>query len=438
MQPWSSSQPSHHSPGRRPSGAAVRFVVMSRSWSGRLTRRPQDQAAQAAQDGAVAAFLDLDNRQSYVRDAIDAATEGALGSSALAREWEPLQQRAFEASAKYLATAESHSLLDSADRPTGVDPSAAAAAFTAVHSLLADAAVAVDAFYRNHSDNLEKAKSLRAATPQISAEARAVAVAAETKLTEADRDGFAFPSVLSVAGELVAALSALKTAETVGSPLEIRHAAAAVHSAAGSVGDKITAARLLATTVHSSTSSVKTRIEAVVTRLESLPSNRSALLREFSAACSVDLNGADDRARKSLEQARFEYAAAQSAQDRDQLEDAAAHLATARAKLSLAQTEADSLTERLRLLRQTRADPEGAAKATRFKLRDAQLLVVDRELIAQWGSVLDAQAARIHRAATELTGSHPNYWAYLQTLVSVDTFVKHVIDRVRGDVAGGH
>ncbi|MDQ2738451.1 MAG: hypothetical protein M3Y35_07525, partial [Actinomycetota bacterium] len=65
---------------------------MSRSWSGRLTRRPQDQAAQAAQDGAVAAFLDLDNRQSYVRDAIDAATEGALGSSALAREWEPLQQ----------------------------------------------------------------------------------------------------------------------------------------------------------------------------------------------------------------------------------------------------------------------------------------------------------------------------------------------------------
>ena len=45
---------------------------MSTPWSGRLYRRPQNQAAQAAQDGAVAAFLDLDKRQSYVSDAADA------------------------------------------------------------------------------------------------------------------------------------------------------------------------------------------------------------------------------------------------------------------------------------------------------------------------------------------------------------------------------
>ena len=252
---------------------------MSRSWSGRLTRRPQDQAAQAAQDGAVAAFLDLDTRQSYVKDGIDAAGESSVGDSALIREWTPIAQRCFDASSNYLAVAESHSLLDAADRPTGVDPVAAAAAFTQVHQALADASLAVDGFYRKHADELEKARSLRAATPQISADARAAAVQAEANLTKAENDGFAYPSVMAAAGELVDALSALKTAETVGSPLEIRHAAAAVHAAAEAVGTKIAAARSLLATVRGSLSSVKTRIEAVTTRLQSLPTTRSALLR---------------------------------------------------------------------------------------------------------------------------------------------------------------
>ncbi len=150
---------------------------MSRSRSGRLSRRPQDAAAQAAQDGAVAAFLDLDNRQSYVNDAIDAAGESGSGGAGLTRAWAPVKQQAFDASARYLTTAESFSLLDGADRPTGVDPAAAQAAFTEVHRTLADAAVAVDTFYRKHADQLEQARSLRAATPKISADARSIAAA---------------------------------------------------------------------------------------------------------------------------------------------------------------------------------------------------------------------------------------------------------------------
>ncbi len=409
---------------------------MAKSWSGRLSRRPQEQAAQAAQDGAVAAFLDLDKRQSYVSDGIDAVNQSSTdgpGPSGLTREWEPIRQRVFDMSAKYLNTAESHSLLDATDRPTGVDPSTAITAFTDVHRELADTAMAVDGFYRRHSDVLEQAKSLRAATPQISAEARAAALAVETQLAKAEADGFGYPSVMTAAGELVDALSALKTAETVGSPLEIRRAAAAVRAAADAVGARISTARSLLPSVRGSLSSVKTRIEAVTTRLESLPATRSALLREFSADCSKDLGGADDRARRALDQARQEWAAAQSALRAGQPEPAAAHLTTARSRLSAAEADGDSMGERLRVLRQTKADPSAAAKATRFTLRDAQLLVVDRGLVKQWGSVLDAQAARMERAAAELTGTHPDYWSYLQTLHSVDAFVKNVIDRVRGE-----
>ncbi len=407
---------------------------MSTPWSGRLYRRPQNQAAQAAQDGAVAAFLDLDKRQAYVSDAVDALSGDLTHGpgSSLVREWEPVKQQSFDASSGYLTVAESHSLLDSADRPTKVDPAAATAAFTDVHRALADAAVAVDTFYRKHCDELERARSLRDATPKISSDARSAAVAAEAQLTKAEQDGFSYPSVVRAAGELVDALSALKTAETVGSPMEIRHAAAVVHSAADAVGSKISAARSLSSTVRGSLSSVKTRIEGVGTRLESLPATRSALLREFSADCSNDLTGADDRARRALDHARGEWAAARLALDSSHPEEAANHLSTARADLAAAENDGDAMGDRLRLLRATKADPMAAAKATRFKLRDAQLLVVDRGLIPQWGSVLDAQAARIDRATAELTGPHPDYWSYLQALQSVDAFVKNVIDRVRG------
>lgn len=379
----------------------------------------------------MAAFLDLDKRQSYVNDALDAAGESGAGGTGLARSWAPVKQQAFDASAAYLATAESLSLLDGADRPTGVDPAAAQTAFVDVHRRLADAAVAVDRFYRNHADELERARSLRAATPQISADARAAALQAESALTAAERDGVAYASVLAAAGELVEALSALKTADTIGSPLEIRHAAAAVHAAAESVTSHIQHARSLTGTVPSSVVSVKTRIEAVTTRLESLPAQRSALLREFSADCSKDLTGADDRARRALEQARTDWADADRALRAGRLEDAADHLATARARLTSAEHDGDALGDRLTLLRKTKADPVAAAKATRFRLRDAQLLVVDRGLVPQWGSVLDAQAARIDRAAARLTGTHPDYWSYLQELQAVEAFVKNVVDRVR-------
>lgn len=404
---------------------------MSRSWSERLTRRPQDQAAQAAQDGAVAAFLDLDNRQSYVKDAIDAVGENSV-DPALMREWTSLAQLGFDATSRYLATAESNSLLNSADRPTGVDPVAAASAFGRVHQLLAEAAVAVDVFYRKHADELEKARSLRSATPQIAADARAAAVMAEAELTKAETEGFAYPSVMTAAGELVDALSGLTTAETVGTPLQIRHTAAAVHAAANAVGTKIVAARTLSLTVRGSLSSVRTRIDAMTTRLDSLPATRSALLREFSVDCSKDLNGADDRARKSLQDAGGDWSAAQTSLHAGQPEPASQRLATARSKLSAAENDGDSLAERLRILRATKTDPAAAAKNTRFKLRDAQLLVVDRGLVAQWGSVLDAQSARIERAAADLTGTHPDYWSYLQTLNSVEAFLRGVIDRVRG------
>ncbi|GGL97306.1 hypothetical protein [Nakamurella endophytica] len=412
---------------------------MARSWASRVSRRPADTAAQAAQDGAVAAFLDLDTRQSYVADAIAAVAEVAgpaevAGTeAALTRAWAATAQQCLDATAQYLSVSDRYSMTSTDGRPTGVDPAAAQHAFVEAHRKLADAAAAVDAFYRSHATELERGRSARAATPRIAEQARAAATAAERALTGAEADEVAYPSVLAAAGELVSALAALNLAEPAGRTGPIRTAAAAVESAAADVQERISTARGLLPAVRASRSSVRTRIEAVTTRLQGLPATRSALLREFSAACSRDLTGVDGRARAAVDRAEEEWRRSGTALDGGRPEEAAERLTAARAALTEAEGLEQSLVERLRVLRRTRDDPEAAAKSARFRLRDAQLLVVDRGLVREWGSVLDAQVARIDRAVAELTGPHPDYWAYLQALAAVESFVKGVVERVRSE-----
>ena len=112
--------------------------------------------------------------------------------------------------------------------------------------------------------------------------------------------------------------------------------------------------------------------------------------------------------------------------------EAALRLVTsARAKLTEAEQLVDAVTDRLRLLREVRSDPAAKANAVRFRLRDAQRLVVSRGLVPEWGSVLDAQVDRIDRITEQLTGRHPDYWTYLQSLDSVGEFVSGVVTRIR-------
>jgi hypothetical protein len=57
---------------------------------------------------------------------------------------------------------------------------------------------------------------------------------------------------------------------------------------------------------------------------------------------------------------------------------------------------------------------------------------MQRELVAEWGSVLDAQVDRIDRACAALEGVHPDYWTYMSDLEAIDRFIIGVVDRMRG------
>ena len=97
-------------------------------------------------------------------------------------------------------------------------------------------------------------------------------------------------------------------------------------------------------------------------------------------------------------------------------DSAAEQVTAARSALSRAEDRHEAVTGRLAELRAVRADPAKFAADTRFVLRDAQRLVVDRGLVREFGPILDAQSVRLQNAQDRLTGVHPDYWLYLTEL----------------------
>ncbi len=385
----------------------------------------------------MAAFLDLDTRQRFVDEAVRALAQ--LDSrSPLVRAWEKVEQQCFAASAAYVSVSEQHDL-DRTAVPAGappVDLFGATTSYQQVHTTLADAATAVDTFYQRHRGELDQARAAIAATPRIAEEAAAAAAAARARL-RAEPALAAFRSVRRAEADLTSAVTDLDQGLAAASAQRIRAAATRVHGAAGEIEKALQTAAAAGDRADTTLTSVRTRIDTVQSRLDRLPPVRSALLREFSEPNSVDLVGNVDLAVRELAVGREQWQAAGIAVREHRPEDALELLGGAREHLTTAADACDALTARLTQLRAVRADPSKVERETRFRIRDAQRLVVDRDKVGQWGSVLDAQSRRVDVARERLAGAHPDYWAYVSELASVTAFVRNVVDRVRGEVEKG-
>lgn len=178
-----------------------------------------------------------------------------------------------------------------------------------------------------------------------------------------------------------------------------------------------------------------TRIAAVQTRAERLAPAYSALLREFNARSSADLVHNQQDSRLQIEQAEADLQKAREALTAGNPEGALELTSAARTHLADAEAKVDGVTDRLRLLRHVRENPRAKENEIRFRLRDAQMLAVNRGLVREWGSVLDAQLERIDRIAGTLTGRHPDYWAYITQLDAVSAFIAEVVQKMRGHTA---
>lgn len=416
---------------------------MTSAWFGGGTSRGSGadlDAARSAIDGAAQALLDLDTRQGYVDDALRTAREFAdpMSTDDLQRKWRTITEKCFAASAAYLDATAKFPLVDSMGRDNRtLDVGAARRAFLDAHRAMADASTAVDSFYRAHRERIDAAARAAAAVPgQIAAARRA----ANDVVELAGEVGGANPALLdlrTVTGPLDALTAALATLDAATHPRAQQTAALAVTEAAEQLSTALEEAPRLTERARSAVPSVRTRLQALDTRLERLPVAQSALWREFNQASSADLAQHHHRAEHLLTEARSTLTDAERAIGDGDPESAHDAIDAARRLAHQVDGLIDDVTHRLERLRAIRDDPGQAEAKVRFSIRDAQRLVVDRGLAVEWGSVLDAQTARVDRAVAALQGVHPDYWALVRELDAVHDFVRDVVERVRQSARQG-
>uniref|UniRef100_UPI0024546CC2 hypothetical protein n=1 Tax=Nocardia abscessus TaxID=120957 RepID=UPI0024546CC2 len=288
---------------------------------------------------------------------------------------------------------------------------------------------AVDEFYRADQGRLEEAVAVLGAVPQLVQQVKAAAAVVRTQATESE-----FANYPSVRKGAVAVDEALVTLEAAGPDTPagtVRETANRLAALTKELADALAQAPSRAAAANTAISSVTTRLAAVRTRAEGVAPAFSALLREFNAASSADLANNERESQRAIEAADAVLGRARAAAAENNPEFALDLTTSARGFLTEAEQRVDAVTKRLALLRAIRSDPQEQAKAVRFRLRDAQMLAVSRGLVAEWGSVLDAQAARIDRISETLSGRHPDYWAYVAELDAVTEFIAGVVDRMR-------
>ncbi|MFT4395273.1 hypothetical protein ACLTEW_10105 [Gordonia lacunae] len=368
-----------------------------------------------------AAFLESESVLAEIDPAV-AVSSSLDPRSRLRAAWSDLREQHAQATSDYLRLVSPP--MGSRVAPQDLDRSTQA--LRAITASMRD-------FAQTNAGTLERARATMRAADVQDHEARVAANRAMTALEGAAPAVARLRSVSEATDELAQALAGFDQ----GTGLRERQtAAAAVLSSARRLEQLLAEAPAFAERAQQVIRSVETRRSAVSTRSAQVPDTLSALRREFSADCSLDLQRNGTVVDERLVHADAELAAARSmaADAPDQAIDRAD---AARDDLAVAEKAVDAVLDRLRLLREVRADPKGAEQRVRFRLRDAQLFAVNHALVDEWGSVLDAQADRIERAKGDLDRIHPDYWSYLTQLRAVDDRITEIVSRMRGQVAAG-
>ncbi|MFI6362989.1 hypothetical protein ACIBG0_09600 [Nocardia sp. NPDC050630] len=377
-----------------------------------------------ARSALAAAFLDMDQRQSAAETAVYAC-EQVFPERRMSAKWESVRSRCYDAADAYLTFTEE---LDNAERDDTPMPQGQPRVDTLVRQLT-DAARAVDEFYRGNQPQLENAVAVLGTVPQFARQVKIAAAGVRRQAAESEYAGY--PSVRQHAAAVDEALLTLEALGSEVPAVRIREAASRLESETKVLAEALAQAPSRAAAAANAITSVATRLSAVRTRGERVAPAYSEMLREFNAASSADLANNGPESMKAIDAADAALVRARAAAAENNPESALDLTTSARGYLTEAEHLIDAVIKRLTLLREVRENPQEKAKAVRFRLRDAQMLAVSRGLVGEWGSVLDAQVERIDRITENLSGRHPDYWAYVAELDTVAEFVAGVVDRMR-------
>jgi hypothetical protein len=387
----------------------------------RFDRRDEapDEGSPGARIAATQGFLALDDEQRAVADAVRASDELGIGRR-LADAWAEVAAVGDAATEAYLAATRDH--------PADGTTSTRAADERALAEI-ERAREVIRRFRARHARALDEAALVLAGLPRIVQEARTALVQARTAVEAAEAAGH---RSRRAAERLAEAERTAGLLDAPGAGLQERrqnaqHTLELARSAAGLAAEAPQTVRK----VRSALGSIATRRAAAATKADRIEPAMSALRREFSEPCSRDLTGAEALARDAIDAADRALAQARDRAGAGDWDAAADQVTAARSALSRAEDRHDAVLDRLAELREVRADPDRYAAETRFVLRDAQRLVVDRDLVAEFGAVLDAQSVRLENTRERLTGVHPDYWLYLGELRGIRERVAQVVADAR-------
>ncbi|WP_083733173.1 molecular chaperone DnaJ [Actinomadura sp. CNU-125] len=394
-------------------------------------------AAIEAREAAASAFYDMDQAQKFIGGRVTVFEDlDARAAEPARREFAGLSEAADAASVAYISVVDAHDVSDQDRSPAEYD--AARRAFVACTERLQKTTRDLNGFAERLSPKMARLESaLDRLPPKLGAARDAVAAAdaAVTAAREAGMDASDPAAELDRAKESLGVLSsrglgglgldgALRRAE------EIRDTAERAREAAAELpkqGEK----------VRNSLNSVRTRVDVVANRVGTVRQAMKTMLRKYSQSCWQDLRGAPDAIEAGVGRAR------------ERLDEAADHAAPRRVEAGAAGADrGPHRAERRRPPRRAghrtgRAAGRGRRRSrrtrrgVRFAVRDAQRLAVAQPggAAPHHARVLDGLVERLEKAPGRLTGTHPDYWAYLQELESIKTAAGDVVTRIRSERA---
>ncbi len=382
-----------------------------------------DERAVAARNEVTQGFLALDDEQRATADAVRAADEmGTAGS--LGAAWAQVAAAGDAATEAYLSATQRFPL------DGGTPLAGAKEADQRALAEIQRAREGIRRFRAAHARPLDEAEFVVRSLPVAIREAREALVSARAAVAQAQSAGVGSRRATARLAEAEGSAGLLDVTDV--GPRQRRQNAARVLELARSAATLAAEAPRTAQHVRSALSSIDTRRAAALTKAERIEPAMSALRREFSEPCSRDLVGAEAQTRRAIAEADTALAAARRHADAGDWDDAADAVTAARAALARAEERHETVTGRLTELRDVRADPAKYAADARFVLRDAQRLVVDRGLVAEFGKILDAQSVRLENARARLDeGVHPDYWFYLSELRGLEERARDVVSQVR-------
>ncbi|WP_139981267.1 hypothetical protein [Nocardioides litoris] len=394
----------------------------------------QLEATQNALDQLMEDFRHLDQSQRTVRGMVEsfqAYLPERAGASGLVPRFRILDREAEQLITEYLSVLDRHPFDETLDqRALG----AAHRAYAEVGPKLARTAEALDQVVLDYDADLTRignaVQRAREARERATALTQRVAAAART-LRET---GVEVPELNDV-------LRRTRAAATTASEWQPAAGAPALDAAVGELETLAAEAERLATELPdriaratTRRTSLRTVAESVESRMPRMREDLATLRREFSLANFADLDTDEDAVRADLATARAKLA------DFDRLVAAGADwglplrlLDEARAAADAAKARVGGPGDRLHRLREVKADPEDVLKKTRFRLRDAQMMVTQtpKPVGQQVARELDALAVRLDGLRSGLRGTHPDYWGLAREADRITEAVKAQVDRFR-------